>query len=194
MLSSLNLHAAPYRYPPDKFQIKVRARKRKRCKSRASKLAANAPWENATAAGVEEARKMFRQNWRRLSAIWQPLSHVDLIFHFHKYFSSVAKKYLFEVKQILLTDLFVSHLVPFEFDMVTPLQRARRINYETGWNKRPAVACRWSSRKTGWAGFKRRCAAFPLNLHPVRQINKVGCLITRDALSQEATLSLADST
>ena len=64
-----------------------------------------------------------------------PLSHVDLIFHFHKYFSSVAKKYLFEVKQILLTDLFVSHLAPFEFDMVTPLQRARRINYETGWKK-----------------------------------------------------------
>ena len=64
-----------------------------------------------------------------------PLSHVDLIFHFHKYFSPVAKKYLFEVKQILLTDLFVSHLAPFEFDMATPLQRARRINYDTGWKK-----------------------------------------------------------
>ena len=51
-----------------------------------------------------------------------PLSHVDLIFHFHKYFSPVAKKYLFEVKQILLTDLFVSHLAPFEFDTGTPLQ------------------------------------------------------------------------
>ena len=48
---------------------------------------------------------------------------MDLIFHFHKYFSPVAKKYLFEVKQILLTDLFVSHLAPFEFDMVTPLPR-----------------------------------------------------------------------
>ena len=121
---------------------------------------------------------------------------MDLIFHFHKYFSPVAKKYLFEVKQILLTDLFVSHLAPFEFDMVTPLQRARRINYETGCRAEQ----RWQLHadealvKRVGAGFKRRCAAFPLNLHPVRQITTVGCLITRAALSQEATPSLADST
>ena len=64
------------------------------------------------------------------------LSHVDLIFHFHKYFDPVAKKYLFEVKQILLTDLFVSHLAPFEFDMVTPF-RVVLIKRET----KAAVAC-----------------------------------------------------
>ena len=52
------------------------------------------------------------------------LSHVDLIFHFHKYFDPVVKKYLFEVKQILLTDLFVSHLAAFEFDTMTQMQRA----------------------------------------------------------------------
>ena len=59
-----------------------------------------------------------------LSHMTGGLSHVDLIFHFHKYFSPVAKKYLFEVKQILLTDLFVSHLAAFEFDTMTQMQRA----------------------------------------------------------------------
>ena len=70
------------------------------------------------------------------------LSHVDLIFHFHKYFSPVAKKYLFEVKQILLTDLFVSHLAPFEFDTVTRFMALVLITAGCQTEQRAAVACR----------------------------------------------------
>ena len=77
-----------------------------------------------------------------LSHMTGGLSHVDLIFHFHKYFSPVAKKYLFEVKQILLTDLFVSHLAPFEFDTVTRFMALVLITAGCQTEQRAAVACR----------------------------------------------------
>ena len=112
-----NLHAPPLSCcPPDKFQIKA---KEKKC--------ANLLQTGSTCTLRKcswRSKKCFGRTDVDSQPYDRPLSHLDLIFHFHKYFSPVAKKYLFEVKQILLTDLFVSHLAAFEFDTMTQMQRA----------------------------------------------------------------------
>ena len=133
--------------------------------------------------------KMFRQNWRRLSAIWQAAVTSGSNISFSQIFLSGCQ----EISVWSETNP-VNRFVCVSFGPVwvwhgdTIAARVVLITrLDVAPNKGGQLHADEALVKQVGAEFKRRCAAFPLNLHPVRQITTVGCLITRVALSQEAT-------
>ena len=185
-LIAQNLHAALSRCPPDKLNGGQKAKKRgrfKMCKSPANWLMH--PEKMHSRRGVSAPKKcfgpekMFRQNWRRLSAIWQPAVTCGSNISFSQIFLSGCQ----EISVWSETNP-VNRFVCVSFGPVwvwhgDTIAIARCINYQLDvtTSETKASSCMQMKLAHKKPDLKDAGSAFPLNLHPVRQITTVGCLI-----------------